>query len=165
MRHGKVGKRKHVYFSSAFIAEGGSMSAQPGKPEKSTKSVAKFLEANARFSVSQDLPTAVLTALPGIADISTTRSEALPASYYDTKDLRVTRAQITSRRRTGGHDDGWHMKLPSSAGRTELHHELGEAVDGVYTVPAQLLAHVRSINRNHPVEPIAQVDNQRTEQV
>ena len=141
------------------------MSAQPGKTEKSTKSVSKFLEVEAKFSVSQDLPTPVLTDLPGIADIGTTRSEALSAIYYDTKDLRLTRAKITLRRRTGGHDDGWHIKLPSSAGRTELHHELGEAVDGVYTVPAQLLAHVRSIIRNHPVEPIAQVDNQRTEQV
>ena len=119
------------------------MSAQPGKTEKSAKSVSKFLEVEAKFSVSQDLPTPVLTDLPGIEDIGATRSESLSAIYYDTKDLRLTRAKITLRRRTGGHDDGWHIKLPSSAGRTELHHELGEAVDGVYTVPAQLLAHVR----------------------
>src|SRR5699024_10105559 len=115
MRHGKVGKRKHVYFNTAFISEGGSTSARPGPPEKSTKSVSKFLEVEAKFSVSQDLPTPVLTDLPGIADIGTTRSEALSAIYYDTKDLRLTRAKITLRRRTGGHDDGWHIKLPSSA--------------------------------------------------
>ena len=141
------------------------MSAKPGNTEESKKSVQSFLEVEAKFSVPQSLPTPELTALPGVESISTTRKESLSAIYYDTKDLRLTRAKITLRRRTGGHDDGWHIKLPGAAGRMELHAELGQPVDGVYTVPSQLLTHVRSIIRNFPVEPIAQVDNQRTEQL
>src|SRR5690625_7427081 len=114
------------------------MSAQPGKTEKSAKSVSKFLEVEAKFSVSQDLPTPVLTDLPGIEDIGATRSESLSVIYYDTKDLRLTRAKITLRLRTGGHDDGLHIKLPRSASRTELHLALGESADRVSTFSATI---------------------------
>ncbi|APT82243.1 CYTH and CHAD domain-containing protein [Corynebacterium ammoniagenes] len=131
----------------------------------SAQQAQSFLEVEAKFSVSRSLPAPEITELPGVADIGETRSESLSAIYYDTKDLRLTRAKVTLRRRTGGHDDGWHIKLPSDLGRTELHAELQDPVDGVYTVPQHLLANVRSIIRNHPVQPIAQVDNQRTEQV
>src|SRR5699024_12073853 len=68
-------------------------------------------------------------------------------------------------RGTAGREDGWLLMLPGAAGRIELHAELGQPVDRVYTVPTQLLTHVRSIIRNLPVEPIVQVDNQRTEQL
>lgn len=131
----------------------------------SAKSAKSFLEVEAKFSVSESLPIPAITELPGVAAVGETRSESLSAIYYDTEDLRLTRAKVTLRRRTGGHDDGWHIKLPSTLGRTEIRMELGEPVDGAYTVPQELLTHVRSIIRNHPVEPIAQVDNQRTEQV
>lgn len=130
----------------------------------SAKSAKSFLEVEAKFSVSESLPIPAITELPGVAAVGETRSESLSAIYYDTEDLRLTRAKVTLRRRTGGHDDGWHIKLPSTLGRTEIRMELGEPVDGAYTVPQGLLTHVRSIIRNHPVEPIAQVDNQRTEQ-
>ncbi|MFH0412914.1 CHAD domain-containing protein [Corynebacterium sp. L4756] len=124
-----------------------------------------FLEVEAKFSVSESLPTPAITELPGVEGIGETRVEELSAIYYDTEDLRLTRAKVTLRRRTGGHDDGWHIKLPAKLGRTEIRAELGEPVDGTYQVPADVLAHVRAIIRNHPVEPIAQVDNKRTEQV
>ena len=101
----------------------------------SAQQAQSFLEVEAKFSVSRSLPTPEITELPGVADIGETRSESLSAIYYDTKDLRLTRAKVTLRRRTGGHDDGWHIKLPSDLGRTELHAELQEPVDGVYTVP------------------------------
>src|SRR5699024_3825895 len=141
------------------------MSAKPGNTEESKKSVQSFLEVEAKFSVPQSLPTPELTALPGVESIRTTRKESLSAIYYDTKDLRLTRAKLTLPRRTGGHDDVWHFTWPGAAGRIELHAELGQPVDCVYTVHSQLLTHVRSIIRNFPVEPIAQVDNQRTEQL
>lgn len=132
------------------------MSAQQAK---------SFLEVEAKFSVSEQLPTPAVTELPGVHAVGETRTESLSAIYYDTEDLRLTRAKVTLRRRTGGHDDGWHIKLPSNLGRTEIRVELGELVDGSYVAPQELLTHVRSIIRNHPVAPIAQVDNQRTERV
>jgi CYTH domain-containing protein len=37
----------------------------------------------------------------------------LEAVYFDTPDLRLARRGSTLRRRTGGEDEGWHLKLPA----------------------------------------------------
>ena len=124
-----------------------------------------FLEVEAKFAVAESIQLPELTRLSGVDHIAETRKHALSAIYYDTEDLRLTHAKITLRRRTGGNDDGWHLKIPGAQGRTEIHAELGEPVDGRYEVPAELLREVRSVVRNHALEPIAQVDNNRTELV
>lgn len=124
-----------------------------------------FLEVEAKFSVAESTALPELTRLEGVENIAATRHFSLSAIYYDTADLRLTRAKITLRRRTGGNDDGWHIKLPGVDGRTEIRAVLGEPVDGRYEVPDELLHAVRSIIRRHPVAPIAQVDNNRTELV
>ncbi len=51
----------------------------------------------------------------GVAAVSQQDEEILDAVYYDTKDLRLIRAGVTLRRRTGGEDAGWHLKLPAGA--------------------------------------------------
>lgn len=99
--------------------------------------------------------------------------QELSAVYFDTKDLRLSRAKITLRRRTGGNDAGWHVKLPAQLGRTEIHHPLQEdltsdevlaaANDGASLVPDVVRAHVRAIVRDLPLVPIARVDNERHE--
>ena len=49
----------------------------------------------------------------------------LAATYYDTDDLRLIGSRITLRRRTGGDDAGWHIKLPVGGDtRRELHFPL-----------------------------------------
>jgi hypothetical protein len=54
--------------------------------------------------------------------------------YFDTADLRLAEAGATLRRRVGGLDDGWHLKLAVTPGvRTELQRPLGRSVR---TVPA-----------------------------
>lgn len=124
-----------------------------------------FLEVEAKFAVAESIQLPELTRLSGVDHIAETRKHALSAIYYDTEDLRLTHAKITLRRRTGGNDDGWHLKIPGAQGRIEIHAELGDPVDGRYEVPAELLREVRSVVRNHALEPIAQVDNNRTELV
>lgn len=44
----------------------------------------------------------------------------LEATYFDTPTDDLRRHRITLRRRTGGHDAGWHLKLPADAARTEI---------------------------------------------
>ena len=122
-----------------------------------------FLEIEAKFAVDETTPMPDLTHLDEVSRVAETRHHSLSAIYYDTKDLRLTHAKITLRRRTGGNDDGWHIKIPGAQGRTEIRAELGEPVDGKYEVPDELLHQVRSVVRNQPLEPIAQVDNNRTE--
>ena len=53
--------------------------------------------------------------VPGVAAVSQQDPEILDAVYYDTGDLRLVRAGVTLRRRTGGDDAGWHLKLPVGA--------------------------------------------------
>ena len=89
----------------------------------------------------------------------------LSAVYFDTEDLRLTRNKITLRRRTGGKDAGWHLKLPKQGThRMELQADLGP--DAATDVPPpDLLGPVRSLVRDLPLAPIAQVDNERHETV
>ena len=91
----------------------------------------------------------------------------LSAAYFDTADFRLTRAKITVRRRTGGKDDGWHVKLPAvetaagSTGRTELSFELTDSGE----VPAEVRTAVLGYARDEELIRVARVDNERHEVV
>ena len=85
------------------------------------------------------------------------RVHSLSAVYYDTEDLSLVRHKVTLRRRTGGDDAGWHLKLPAATGRQELHAPLGEADD----VPARLVDAVAGLVRRRPLRPVARIDNER----
>ncbi len=118
-----------------------------------------FIEVEAKFAVDDTVAVPDLTALTAVESVGETVRHSLSAIYYDTADLRLTRAKATLRRRTGGKDDGWHIKLPGATGRTELHAELTDPS----TPPDELLDAVRAIIRREPLSPIAQVDNDRAE--
>ncbi len=63
----------------------------------------------------------------------------LSATYFDTEDLDLIQHKITLRRRVGGQDEGWHLKLPVRKDtRQEVHVPLDEGADG--SVPARLAA-------------------------
>ncbi|MEU7057983.1 CYTH and CHAD domain-containing protein [Streptomyces sp. NPDC046197] len=53
-----------------------------------------------------------LTGVDPVASVADRGVQDLDAVYYDTDDLRLTRSAATLRRRTGGTDAGWHLKLP-----------------------------------------------------
>lgn len=74
-----------------------------------------------------------LTGTDVIASVVDQGTEDLDAVYYDTDGLRLARASATLRRRTGGSDAGWHLKLPLSGDsreevRTPLSEELPDAL-------------------------------------
>jgi CHAD domain-containing protein len=95
----------------------------------------------------------------GVATVDEPVEHALEAVYHDTADLRLARARITLRRRTGGADAGWHLKLPGDGGaRTELHEPLGRSVKNP---PRALLEPVRGILRGAPTLPVATLRNHR----
>jgi len=57
------------------------------------------------------------------------RRPHLDATYFDTAGRALAGAGITVRRRTGGDDEGWHVKLRAVKGaRTEVQFPLGRAV-------------------------------------
>jgi CHAD domain-containing protein len=101
-----------------------------------------------------------LTGLPRVAAQSDLGGQELIAVYYDTGDLFLARAGITLRRRTGGHDDGWHLKLPDRPGtRTEIRMPLD------HDVPAELYALISGRVRGRPVQPVARIETRRQREV
>jgi CHAD domain-containing protein len=70
-----------------------------------------------------------LTGVDGIESVVERDTEELDAVYYDTDDLRLAGTSATLRRRIGGADAGWHLKLPlSDDSREEVQAPLGDAV-------------------------------------
>jgi hypothetical protein len=100
-----------------------------------------------------------LDGLPAVAGTSGPEEEVLEAEYYDTDDLRLIRAGVTLRRRRGGSDQGWHLKLPlGGSTRREIQLPLGR---GGRQVPAKLAALVRVYTRGAPLRPVARISTRR----
>lgn len=118
--------------------------------------ISETVEVESKFEVGPDTPIPTAEAFaPLLADEPVVHE--LSATYYDTADLSLTRHKVTLRRRTGGDDAGWHLKLPSEAGRVELQVPLDHGDD----VPAEFVAAVAGLVRRRPLAPVARVDNQR----
>jgi len=95
-------------------------------------------EIESKLEVSVDLVLPDLAVLPGVTSVERPEAFELEAIYVDTADLRLAQAGMTLRRRTGGSDAGWHLKIPVSVDeRAEIQAPLGP-VDG--QVPGELLA-------------------------
>src|SRR5450759_4931894 len=111
-------------------------------------------------------PGAVLPSLgdlPQVAGESGPDEQTLEAEYYDTADLRLIRAGVTLRRRRGGTDSGWHLKLPLDAdSRREIRVPLGRTGR---RVPAELAVLVRAYARGAALRPVALLTTTRRLQV
>ena len=70
------------------------------------------LEVEVKFSVDDANPVPDFSSVEGVAGVGDEQRFTLSATYYDTPDLQLTRNKITLRRRSGGPDEGWHLKLP-----------------------------------------------------
>lgn len=66
-------------------------------------------EIERKYAVDWDYTLPDLSALATVRDDGTA---TLVNAYFDTEDLHLTREGVTLRRRTGGADAGWHLKLP-----------------------------------------------------
>ncbi|MBB4892464.1 CHAD domain-containing protein [Streptomyces olivoverticillatus] len=97
--------------------------------------------------------------LSGAAPVATAVDRGtveLDAVYYDTTDRRLHAAGITLRRRTGGSDAGWHLKLPVAPGvRDEIRTPLSTRVPGTLT------ALVRARTRGAPLTPLVRIRSRR----
>jgi len=115
-------------------------------------------EVERKFDVE---PGAVLPDLAGVAVVGEAVELQLDATYFDTADARLARHHITLRRRTGGDDAGWHLKLPAGQDeRIEVRRPLGRATR---TVPVALVREVRAIVRDRRLVPIAVLHTDRIE--
>jgi inorganic triphosphatase YgiF len=103
------------------------------------------------------------TELPDLSRVAKVEAEPpvmLRATYFDTADDALASARMTFRRRTGGKDEGWHLKTPDGEdGRREHQLPLGDASD--LEPPAELLAPVRELLGDRPLLEIARLHTER----
>jgi CHAD domain-containing protein len=117
------------------------------------------LEVERKFDVDDGFALPDLTGVDGVAAVDPAVEHSLEAVYHDTADLRLARARVTLRRRTGGDDAGWHLKLPAAAGaRQEVHEPLGRAVKAP---PKALRDLVLGITRGAATTPVSTLRTRR----
>lgn len=85
----------------------------------------------------------------------------MEATYYDTDDLRLFRWGYTLRRRVGGTDAGWHLKIPAAGNaRDEIQVPLDRG--GVGEVPTELRDLVPALVRGAALVPVVTLRTERT---
>jgi CHAD domain-containing protein len=112
-------------------------------------------EIELKYEAGPDAVLPPLEDLPRVASEAGPDEQKLEAEYYDTEDLRLLRAGVTLRRRRGGNDSGWHLKLPAGPQtRRELRLPLGRSGR---TVPAELARLVKVYSRGEKLGPVARI--------
>ena len=112
-----------------------------------------------------DLPD--LVELGVAASVRTDEPFVMRAVYHDTDALTLFRWGVTLRRREGGKDEGWHMKLPvagaDGSARDEL--QLPLAAGQVGAVPGPFVEVVAPLLREQPLRPVVTLSTERTAHV
>jgi len=125
-----------------------------------TDSTGQHLETEQKYDAAADFIMPELSGLGGYAKATRRQRYYLSATYFDTEGLDLIKNRVTLRRRVGGPDEGWHLKLPVRKDtRQEVRTPLGEGDTG--TVPARLAAQVEHITAGRALHPIAILDTER----
>ncbi|OBB97049.1 CYTH and CHAD domain-containing protein [Mycobacterium sp. 852002-30065_SCH5024008] len=121
-------------------------------------------EVERKFDVGESTVSPSFEGIAAVAHVDKSPTQTLDATYFDTPAQDLARNKITLRRRTGGSDAGWHLKLPTGPeARTEVRVPLDAS--GTDTVPEELVDVVLAIVRDRPLVPVARITTQRESQV
>jgi inorganic triphosphatase YgiF len=121
--------------------------------------MSEFVEIEQKFDVDTGFERPSFGGLAGVSAAEPVLYH-LSATYFDTADGRLAASKITLRRRTGGTDEGWHLKLPAGSGaRREVHEPLGSSEQDV---PEALAGRVAKVTEGAPLAPIAILNTERT---
>jgi hypothetical protein len=113
----------------------------------------EFIETERKYDAEAGFALPDLAGLAGVTAVTGPQTYRLRAVYFDTTDFRLLAAKITLRRRTGGTDAGWHLKLPAGVdSRREVHAPLGR---GASRVPGRLAELVAGWSGGQPLQPTA----------
>lgn len=116
-------------------------------------------ERELKFEAGQHTSLPDLSGISGVAEVAEPVDIHLHATYFDTEGLHLIRSRVTLRHRTGGSDEGWHLKLPEVKGaRTEIQLPLSPLAEGP---PQELLDLIRVHLRDRAVMPVAEILNNR----
>ncbi|BDZ50092.1 CHAD domain-containing protein [Frondihabitans sucicola] len=127
--------------------------------EKSSRT--EQIEIERKYDVDGLAQVPDLAGVGTVASCSLAEPVALRAVYFDTAEQVLLANRITVRRREGGHDEGWHVKLPGGSGaRREVHAPLG--ADPGEPLPAALRRVVEVVLRGRPLHPVLVLATKRT---
>jgi len=121
-----------------------------------------IVETERKFDASDGFALPDFTALDSVHAAGPSVVHELRATYYDTADLRLASAGVALRRRTGGSDAGWHLKLARTIDRrVEIQLPLGRLAPLRRLPPAQLRALVTAHTRGRRLRPTATLHTRR----
>jgi CHAD domain-containing protein len=136
---------------------------EPKMPAKAPKT-SRHMEVERKFDVVESTVSPSFEGIAAVAHVEKSPAQSLDATYFDTPRQDLARNKITLRRRTGGSDAGWHLKLPAGPeARTEVRAPLDASEPD--TVPNELRDVVLAIVRDRPLEPVARISTERENQV
>jgi len=123
------------------------------------------VELKLRVHALFDLPDLVTLGAASNAEVHETFT--MDAVYHDTAELTLFRWGITLRRREGGGDEGWHLKLPVAGAdgstRDEVRMPLSSGPVG--SVPPELLELVSPLLRGRRVTAVLTLHTERTPRI
>lgn len=126
--------------------------------------VAVHREVERKLTVDAGFTLPDLTTVDAVTSVRAHAPFTMRAVYFDTTERTLFRWRITMRRREGGSDAGWHVKLPvagaDASARDELRLPLGNAPADL--VPAALVDIVSPLLRGLAVMPLVIVETTRT---
>ena len=115
-------------------------------------------ETERKFEVPRRWTCPAVVGVGQVARVDGPKRFVQTATYLDTPRLDLLRAKRTLRRRVGGIDAGWHLKLPQDGDtRTEVHEPLGSAVK----VPPSLRALVTDVIGTAALVPVCLLRTRR----
>jgi CHAD domain-containing protein len=130
--------------------------------KSSDQANSRYLEVERKFEVVESTVSPSFEGLSSVLRVERSPAQPLDAVYFDTPGHDLAAHHITLRRRTGGADAGWHLKLPAGPdARTEVRAPLGGESDAD-PIPEDLLDVVLAIVRDRPVRPVARITTSRT---
>lgn len=123
------------------------------------RKASRHTEIERKFAVTGETVSPSFQGLSVIGRVDRSEPQHLDAVYYDTEGQHLGERRVTLRRRTGGPDAGWHLKLPAGAdARTEVRLPLGDGD----AVPDELRDVVLAIVRDRDLVPVARISTVRT---
>ena len=113
-------------------------------------------EREIKFAVSDDWTLPDPSALAPVGGTVEAATVELESRYLDTEAHDLLANRLTLRRRSGTTDQGWQLKLPAGAARTELHLPLaGNAA------PREFQQLTLGLRRGAPLRPVAIIRTRR----
>lgn len=128
-----------------------------------TPETSRYKEVERKFEVVESTVSPSFDGLSAVSRVERSPSQQLDAVYFDTPGRDLAARRVTLRRRTGGTDEGWHVKLPAGPdARTEVRAPLDDGSGNTEGVPEALLDVVLAIVRDRPLSPVARITTNRT---